>query len=183
MVPAETDWGPSRVNRSSFRHIVPSRCSWRGEPFGLTRRFLDVLMELAEATGDLFLIATVLAGIHLLGGIVTKEMLDTYRRRLETMGISDAEFYDLMDDISGGKVTALRGTIESQEGTIKSQEGTIKSLTLTNKSQAEELATARRTAVSGVKALRALGKSKEEISELLELDLSEVNRILKNGRG
>jgi hypothetical protein len=82
--------------------IDPARCSWAGEPFGLTRRFLDVLMELAEATGNLFLIATVLSGVYLRGGIVTREMFDAYCRRLMTMGISNSEFRDIMDSISGG---------------------------------------------------------------------------------
>jgi hypothetical protein len=147
-------------------------------------------MKLAEATGNLYLIATVLSGVSLRGGIVTREMFAAYWWRLETMGISDTEFVDIMDSVSGGKFTALMEAIKSLEGvnesltgTVESQAGTIESQKGTILSQAEELAAARRTKVASVKALRDAGKSPEEISEQMELGLSEVIRILDNGRG
>jgi hypothetical protein len=156
--------------------IDPARCSWAGEPFGLTRRFLDVLMKLAEATGNLYLIATVLSGVSLRGGIVTREMFAAYWRRLETMGISDTDFRYFMDTISGGEFSPLMEANKAQAGTIESQAGTIESLTGT----VEELEAARGAAVL---TLYDVGKSPEEISKLMKLTLPEVFRILGNGRG
>jgi hypothetical protein len=181
--------------------IDPAKCSLDGEPYGVTRRLLDVLPKLAEATGDLFLSGTVLSGVHLRGDIVSQEMYDACLWRLTTMGFNATEILELLDGVSGGELMALiksledankslegankslEGANKSQEGTIKSQEGTIKSQEGTIKSLAEELAAARSSRVFAVLALRDAGKSPEEISEAMKLDLSEVNRILGYGRG
>ncbi|MDR1035251.1 MAG: hypothetical protein LBT40_01355 [Deltaproteobacteria bacterium] len=99
-----------------------------------------------------------------------------------------------------GTVESLTGTVESLTGTVESLTGTVESQAEELESQAEELESqkgtilsqakelaatleaARRTKVASVKALRDAGKSPEEISELMDLGLSEVYRILGNGR-
>jgi hypothetical protein len=133
------------------------------------------------------LIGTVLAGVRLRGDIVTQEMYDACLWRLTTMGFNTTEILELLDGVSGGEVMAriksLEDAIKFQAGTIKSQAGTIKSQAGTIKSLAEELAAARSSRVFAVLALRDAGKSPGEISETMKLDLSEVNRILRNGRG
>ncbi|MDR1035248.1 MAG: hypothetical protein LBT40_01340, partial [Deltaproteobacteria bacterium] len=108
---------------------------------------------------------------------------DAYCRRLETMGISDTEFVDIMDSISGGKFTALMEANKSLEGANKSLEGTVESQAGMIESLAKELEAARRSRVDAVLTLYDVGKSPEEISELMKLDLREVFRILGNGRG
>jgi predicted nucleic acid-binding Zn-ribbon protein len=111
------------------------------------------------------------------------------------MGYDTNPIVNLLDEVSGGKVTglmatieslkgankSLEGTIKSLEGTIESLEGTIESLKGTIKSLEGELPDARSSRGFAVLALHDVGKISKEISKTLKLDLSEVNRILGNG--
>jgi hypothetical protein len=121
--------------------------------------------------GDLSSITTVLGGVHLRGGIATWEMLVSCGRRIKTMSLNNTGFLELVDGITGGELSALWETIESQAGKIESLEGTVKSLAEENE----------RRMADAVLVLYGYNKSPEEISKSMKLDLSEVYRLLGNG--
>ncbi|MDR1038056.1 MAG: hypothetical protein LBT40_16285 [Deltaproteobacteria bacterium] len=178
--------GPLSLSRDMLGFLLlatlafgPAQCIRAGEPFGLTRRFLDVLMKPAAATGDLSLIAAVLAGVHLRGRRAAAEMLAACWERLESMGYDNTALYNLLNSISGEDVTALRGTIESEEamiksltlsnmskeGTIKSQEETIKSQEETIKSQEETIKSQEETIKSQEETIKSQEETIKSLSE------------------
>ncbi|MDR1081267.1 MAG: hypothetical protein LBQ79_09995 [Deltaproteobacteria bacterium] len=126
------------------------------DPVKTTGAYLRIGRVLSDKAGDPEILFTMLFAVISRGDIATPDMITKYREVCRNMG---TDIFEAAEMLTGLNFPELQGQIESMEEKCSVM------------------------ATNSVRALRGANFTAEEISGLLELDLSEVNGILKADGG